>query len=127
MNLIKKTYFYFLISLHRYIFFILLASNLISAETWWCDMSSANNGRGNINEQKIYSKYNNYYLKKSQFGDKKLQTLEDNDEVVIISSKSTNVTLSVTLDKRDKTFIEKEIDKSGHEINKVEGICNVSQ
>ena len=97
------------------------------AETWRCEISLSNNGRGNINEQKIYTKYHNYYLKSSQFGDKKLQTLEDNDEVVIISSESTNFTLSVTLDKRDMTFIEKEIDRSGLEINKVEGICNVSQ
>ena len=92
-----------------------------------CEISLSNNGRGNINEQKIYTKHHNYYLKSSQFGDKKLQTLEDNDEVVIITSESTNVTLSVTLDKRHKTFIEKEIDRSGLEINTVEGICNVSQ
>ena len=111
----------------KYIILILFVPNCILAETWRCGISLSNNGRGNINEQKIYTKHHNYYLKSSQFGDKKLQTLEDNVEVVIISSESTNVTLSVTLDKRHKTFIEKEIDRSGHEINKVEGICNVLQ
>ena len=111
----------------KYIILILFVPNWILAETWRCEISLSNNSLGNINEQKIYTKHHNYYLKSSQFGDKKLQTLEDNDEIVIITSESTNVTLSFTLDKTDKTFIEKEIDKSGHEINKVVGICNVSQ
>jgi hypothetical protein len=111
----------------KYIILILFVPNWILAETWRCEISLSNNGRGNINEQKIYTKHHNYYLKSSQFGDKKLQILEDNDDALIINAESTNFTLSVTLDRRDQTFIEREIDRSGLEINKVEGICNVSQ
>ena len=84
----------------KYIFFILFLPNWILAETWRCEISINNHGRGNINEQKIYTKHDNYYLKSSQFGDKKLNIFLDNDKQIIISKSSLNQSLWVFLNKK---------------------------
>jgi len=109
----------------KYIFFIIFLPNWILAETWRCEISTNNDGRGNINEQKIYTKHDNYYLKSSQFGDKKLNIFLDNDKQIIISKSSLNQSLWVFLNKKNNTFIEKYLGRDDIEISRTEGICTI--
>jgi hypothetical protein len=109
----------------KYIFIIIFAPNSILAETWRCETSISNDGRGNINEQKIYTKYDNYYLKSSQFGDKKLSVFLENEKQIIISKSSLNQSLWVFLNKTNSTFIEKYLGLDDYEISRTEGLCTI--
>jgi len=90
----------------KYIILVIFFPNWILAETWLCEISLSNNGRGNINEQKIYTKHHNYYLKSSQFGDKKLNVLMESGEfILLLGTNSDPSALFVFLNKMSKLFM----------------------
>ena len=112
----------------KYIILVIFFPNWILAETWLCEISLSNNGRGNINEQKIYTKHHNYYLKLSQFGDKKLNVLMESGEfILLLGTNSDPSALFVFLNKNEQTFYETVLDMNNNDvINPVTGKCLIN-
>ncbi len=107
----------------KYIFFLVCLPSFVFAETWQCEPFFNENSRGNVNEQKIYTKVNGHYIKSSQFGDIKLQVANENNKMIVINSKASNTTLEVYLSKEDKSFIETYIDTDTGGQYLVKGSC----
>jgi hypothetical protein len=107
-----------------FIIISLFISNFVFAEIWKCEISY-NDNRGNINEQKIYIRNNNYFLKSSQFGDTKLLIQQENKKNIILRSIQSNNDLRVALDKKNQTFTEEYKYNQDNNYSKTYGSCSI--
>lgn len=71
-----RSFFFFVI-------FVLSAQSTLNAETWICK-SNNNIHNENLNEQNILFRVKNGFIKKSQFGDRKIKIAFENKEVIYL-------------------------------------------
>ena len=104
---------------------IILSLNISHAETWDCKKNINLSNSGNINEKNIYTRFENYFIKSSQFGDKKFIILYEDDFYINLKHKVDQESfINILFFKNKPSYIENIIFNDKY-MNTYDGQCLV--
>jgi hypothetical protein len=99
--------------------------NFSHAETWDCEKNINLSNSVNINEKNIYTRFDNIFIKSSQFGDKKFSILYEDDVFISLLHKNDPKSFLNIFFFKNKPFYLENIISNHDYINVSSGNCLV--